>query len=154
MLSIASDGRIHLSLAELRGVTLTHLISGIDEEDVPHLNISPSNISNDSKDITGFTELISQSEPIITIGWDWQLIRQGTHVSLKRICPPRSNIALSNSVALDFSQEKEAIFQHVYVCKLALLESYIDTLKWQTDTLKFLKQLYPQNKHFYSTCNM
>lgn len=114
MLSISDDGYIRLQLSELRAVDMRHLISGLDEN-MPEARSGcglPTTIS-------GYTEWISDTMPVITIGWDWQM-QSSTH--LLRLGEPRSNLILLDGRRMDIDCIKNS----------ALLEEFVDTLGWQT----------------------
>lgn len=109
MLSISDDGYIRLTYAELQQEQLTHLVSGLDED--------TDNIEGETA-ITGYTEWVTASTPIISMGWDWKL---GTNERLIRISDIRSNIMLLNHQQIDHDVQKNNAF----------LEQYVDGLNWQ-----------------------
>lgn len=127
MLTVSMDGYIRLSFAELQGVHLIHLISGLDED-------SPAELSGGAilLAITGYTEWVSNTLPAITIGWDWQMEVVHDHVRLCRISEPRSNIMLQDAGRLDVGTEKT----------VALLEAFIDALNWQVDAQMHIDTRY------------
>lgn len=111
--AISDDGRIRLHLAELRAVHLLHLISGLDENipDTISAGALPTTIS-------GYTEWVSDTVPVISIGWDWQMSDSSRPV---RVGEPRSNLALQDAEQLDTACIETAV----------LLEAFVDTLDWQ-----------------------
>ena len=62
---IAANGLIRLSIEELLSTPITHLVSGVDVDDSPKLSTCGKATS-----ISGYTEWVSTSDPIISIGWD------------------------------------------------------------------------------------
>jgi hypothetical protein len=67
MMKIDNDGYIRLWLGELQSVELVHLLSGLDEADC----VDPA--CTDRAEIHGYTEWISASEPVVSVGWDWRV---------------------------------------------------------------------------------
>lgn len=122
--SISDDGHIRLSLPELRAVHLQHLISGLDE-DVPD-TLSDSALPTT---ISGYTEWVSDTVPVISIGWDWQMFDSSWPV---RVGEPRSNLILQDARHMDVGYFKTA----------ALLETFVDTLDWQVVLMKQVASRY------------
>jgi hypothetical protein len=127
MRSISSDGYVRLSMQQLQATQFTHLISGMDED-------SPMPVSSGAlaTAITGYTEWISEGNPALTVGWDWQLgaIIPGT--TLRRVSEPRSNILLLDAASAD----------HTPAASEKLLGAHIDTLDWQQVVQDYLNQRY------------
>jgi hypothetical protein len=124
---MSDTGYIRLSFAELQDVLIVHLISGVDE-DVP-AQTSDGAIATA---ITGYTEWISEGGHVITIGWDWQMQLEHEHVQLRRIGAPSSNVMLQTAARGDLGPVKTAI----------LLETFIDGINWQSETLEFINVRY------------
>lgn len=124
---MANTGYIHLSLNELANISLVHLVSGVDED-------APAVVPDGavSTCITGYTEWMSTGSQVVTIGWDWQMPADDDRSLLKRISGPSSNVML-----LD---EQRSELGHVF--SVRLLESYIDALDWQTETLEYINSRY------------
>jgi hypothetical protein len=114
---LSNDGYIRLSFVEIQAIGLTHLISELDQ-DAPTLRCDGAMATA----ITGYTEWISTTKPVITIGWDWQMDAPGKHVQLRRINEPRSNLMLCDADQVDAGPEKT----------IAALERLIDVLDWQS----------------------
>lgn len=110
--AISSDGYISLPISRLETIRLFHLISGLDE--------NFANADSRLTAITGYTEWISNTAPMITLGWDWQLAPIVDQVSIRRIGKRRGNIMLREN-KMDAGQAKT----------LALVESLIDSLDWE-----------------------
>lgn len=115
VLAISDDGYIRLSVSELQGVPLVHLVSGLDN-DAPAAGFSgavPTNIS-------GYTEWVSTRQPAVTLGWDWQLKCTPTGVRLQQTGKPRSNLMLRNASGTDVGHRKTAL----------RLEAFIAAMSW------------------------
>jgi len=113
-------GYIHLTVDEFCTGALVHLISGVDQE----CNLVDC-IGALATAITGYTEWVSADAPVLTIGWDWQMIAEGHVVQLKRISPPSSNVMLQSDGRRDLGHART----------VALLNAYLDGLDWQPATL-------------------
>lgn len=133
MLIISDDGRITLSLAELRAIGLGHLISGIDE-DRPRDRASPAALTT----ISGYTEWISAGAPAISIGWDWEMVGAANQVTLQRINPPRSNLVLHASIGKPCDQEKRKESASLINATDILLGQFVDGFDWQQTVLGYL----------------
>ena len=62
----ARDGYLRLTWPRLLDTQFSHLFSGLDAELEPGMGASASTIC-------GYTEWISHAEPVVSLGWDWQL---------------------------------------------------------------------------------
>jgi hypothetical protein len=124
MLIISPDGYIRLSLDDMRGIGLVHLISGLDE-DIPLL----ADAGAVTTTISGYTEWISEGSAPLTVGWDWQLNVDGPQIRMERISDPRSNIMLIDAAQADVGPQQTGV----------LLGSVIDAFAWQDTTLQFIQ---------------
>ena len=68
IITIAPDGYIRLTFEEFRKISLIHLISGLDEDELVSLQEGAT-----ITEITGYTEWVSDTIPTISIGWDWAI---------------------------------------------------------------------------------
>ena len=129
MLTVSNDGYIRFFLPEIRSVSLTHLISGMDQD-------APLEMSDGARptSITGYTEWISlhASNVGITIGWDWQMSASSGLTELRRVSRPRSNIMLQSCDGKDVGYEQT----------MELLAAYIDNFKWQAIVLSHIVASY------------
>ncbi|HZX27654.1 MAG TPA: DUF4902 domain-containing protein, partial [Telluria sp.] len=92
MATLNADGLVVLTPAELAATAFLHLLSGVDDDrpaDPDHGATSTT--------ITGYTEWLSTTEPVVTLGWDWQLSARDGLLQLCRIGPPRSNLEIDDS---------------------------------------------------------
>lgn len=115
MITLSADGRVRLTLTTLLGLSLEHVISGIDDERpaVPRHGAVASSIS-------GYTEWGHCAAPAISIGWDWALDALDGR-SLVRGGEPRSNIMLLGHDGRDLGALRTAL----------LIQGAIDAMDWQ-----------------------
>lgn len=121
------NGYVRLTYAQFQALCLEHLISGVDEdgpEDAQH-GATPTAI-------TGYTEWISSEQPMLTIGWDWQMLPHDRGVLLRRESEPRSNVMLQTPACEDLGVEKTNV----------LLETIVDSFDWQTEALAHINHRY------------
>ncbi len=127
MITLSEDGYVRLTLATLQKTPLVHLLSGLDEDEP-----GPLQPGAGTSEISGYTEWVSSTIPVITIGWDWRLVVvQGQHRCI-RMSPPRSNLMLLDDQQCDLGQTQSA----------ALLEIAIDALGWQDEIIKAINNRY------------
>lgn len=87
------NGLVLLSPAELDGVVFIHLTSALDDVETASTTQCGSQTI-----ITGYTEWITQGQPPLTLGWDWELSAEhDTPPRPKRLGPPRTNLCLTSS---------------------------------------------------------
>lgn len=115
MLALSNDGYIRMTLLQLQGIPLQHLLSGLDEDC--------------SATIAGYTEWLSEGQPAITLGWDWCMVG---HAKLQRVDEPRSNLMLVDEAGCDLG----------YDATLVLLGKFVDGMEWQKTTLSALEERY------------
>lgn len=119
-ITLSADGYVRLTLDALLTVQFFHSISGVYEDSVfsagegARLSIT-----------YGYTEWVSTSKPLLSLGWDWQLgVSQATlQYSYCRVGRHYSNVMLIDEHLRDLGAPKTA----------ALLESIIDLMRWQTE---------------------
>lgn len=127
-LKVAADGYIRLTFDEFRRIELVHLISGLDEDERPLLREAAV-----ATDITGYTEWVSATEPVISIGWDWMIrISRDRRSFYDRIAEPRGNVMLVDIHGQDFGPGKSA----------TLIETVIDDMPWQDVVQTFINSRY------------
>jgi hypothetical protein len=114
-------GYIYLSLDELNKMSLTHLISGVDENE-PMLSADVAIMTS----ITGYTEWINEGKAI-TIGWDWQMLASESAAKLVRVSLPSSNLMLQSD-ANNLGHQATA----------QMLGAFIDRFPWQAETLRYV----------------
>lgn len=117
-----------MPLSELSSLTLTHFLSGLDDEatEYNHNDVNQTTIS-------GYTEWLSQGEPAITVGWDWHLDLTNNVPCYVRDGWPRTNLMLVDTVThQDLGDEATA----------ASLARLIDQSEWTCETIKHIGLRY------------
>jgi hypothetical protein len=114
---------IYLTVDELCAGALVHLVSGIDQEAA-----SAPAAGAIATAITGYTEWIGTGQPVVTLGWDWQMCASGDVVRLQRIGPPSSNLMLQSPARHNLGHARTA----------QLLNDYVDGFDWQAATLRHI----------------
>lgn len=119
-ITLSADGYVRLTLDTLLTIQFFHSISGLHEDTV----FSASEGARPSI-ICGYTEWVSATKPLLSLGWDWQL--GGPQATLQysywRVGSHYSNVMLIDEQLRDLGAPKTA----------ALLESLIDLMCWQTE---------------------
>ena len=127
MITLSKDGYVRLTFAALQSTPIVHLLSGLDEE-----NLGSGESQIDARGIWGFTEWISSTRPVITIGWDWRLdVTQGRPCYV-RASRPRSNLMFLDSEWRDLG----------FVRTVAMLEVAVDAMEWQPTTRQAISVRY------------
>jgi hypothetical protein len=119
-LCISDDGYIRLSVMALQSVHLIHLDSGLYDEAVKQTDVFDKACS-----ILGYTEWVTETEPAISIGWDWTIEYYENPPRYKMVGFPFSNIMLQDASERDM--EDDAGIRHI--------AAYIDQTNWR-DKLK------------------
>lgn len=114
---LLEDGYVRLCLPTLQDLPLIHLVSELDEE----IHATPIPQGATLAAICGYTEWVSTTVPVISIGWDWRLNTASMPPGLVRTVEPRSNVMLRDAQGFDIGPAKTAI----------LLESVVDALAWR-----------------------
>lgn len=119
---------LRMPLQALQQRCLEHLISGLDENDTP----PPTGEAAIPCQLTGYTEWVSQGQPALTIGWDWELQSGLDRVALRRVGEPRSNLCLGTQPGetCDWLQSD------------VLLSRFVDGYNWQDETLLNIQSRY------------
>lgn len=127
-LRVSKDGYVRMPLTELFSLSLTHFLSGLDDD-------AAERKFNDvtQTTISGYTEWLSLGVPTITVGWDWCLDLTASVPRYVRDGWPRTNLMLVDAVThQDLGDEATAI-------NLARL---IDQSEWACDTTKHIRMRY------------
>lgn len=127
-LKVAADGYIRLTFDEFRQIGLVHLISGLDE-DGNEQSVDAAILT----DISGYTEWVSNTISVISIGWDWmiKISPEGRGV-YHRSSEPRGNVMLIDSHGQDFGPGKTT----------TLIETVIDDSCWQEVVQSYINNRY------------
>ena len=110
------DGYVRLTPEQFQAIPLVHLLSGLDPDEPLPLHEGASRT-----DISGYTEWVSETAPVITLGWDWRMEGASGQARYLRTGLPRSNIMLVDDLRRDLGSAKTA----------KLLEAAIDKTAWQ-----------------------
>lgn len=130
MIILSEDGYVRLTLETCLVTALVHLVSGLDEDSPIH-----SQEGGSLARISGYTEWVSATTPIITLGWDWWLdVSQGQTVYV-RLGAPRCNVMLVNVMQRDLGTATTSV----------TLETVIDALAWQEEVHKYIVTRYAYN---------
>jgi len=119
LVTVSADGFIRVTLSKLYLIQLEHLFSAIDEstEDAQFTGAVACGI-------TGYTEWVSQSTPVISVGWDWEVQTSIGRANLSRLAEPRTNLMIVDKSFKDVGQEQS----NQHIAKL------IDRTEWQAAT--------------------
>ena len=129
-LIVSEDGYLRLTLARFRAIHLRHLISELDE-DAP-LN-GPEAAGATTACIAGFTEWISDTNPALSLGWDWRLdTSSGRDARYVRAGEVRSNVMLCEPGIGDLGD----------LATSATLCAAVDALAWQAATHDHITKRY------------
>lgn len=119
------DGYIRLTFDSFLRFKMMHLFSGMDQ-DRPPVESLGARLSS----ITGYTEWVSDSVPVITIGWDWEMTGKEGVARLRPAGIPGSNLMFVCQNGLDLGTEKSG----------QLLTAWLEIFAWQTATLNTITQ--------------
>lgn len=126
--AVLHDGFLRIALSDLLSVHLTHLISGLDDDDPREPQRCGTMTS-----IMGYTEWVG-GEPtaVISLGWDWRLDQDVCgDVTCVRVGLPRSNIMLVDASNRDYGWSRN----------LEILATVVDAIPWADQTQKALQRL-------------
>lgn len=121
------DCYVRVSEAELLKLPLTHLESGVDtDEDVdgaPDEYAAGGHVQV----VRGFTECVSDSQPVVSVGWDWTL--GGLQTPVLDPHSVRTNVMLVDDRRVDCS----------YQTTIAAVITLIDRHAWQDVVMQTLR---------------
>lgn len=127
MIALSNDGYIRLISHYFAQVRLSHLHSNVDS-DKPPLEGEGALLSS----ITGYTEWISETQPTITIGWDWQIAAPPVgQIYFTPLGYPRSNLMFVDGRGNDLGHFATEIW----------LQSWVKSFEWQPSVHKALHLL-------------
>ena len=113
---ISEDGYIRLSLAELQNVHLIHLESGLYDDTLTH-----KDITNKSCHIIGYTEWVTETEPVISVGWDWTIECYNSPPAYEMVGFPFSNIMLMDASRQDLEDD----------LAMRYIATYVEQMDWR-----------------------
>lgn len=111
IMELSDDGFIRMVFDDLMKTQLFHLIS-IHEED---------SFTAPYTKMFGYTEWVSQTPSIISIGWDWMLKHDDRIINIVRTGLPRSNLMLTDNFERDIGLDQT----------LHLISQKIDSTAWE-----------------------
>ena len=126
-MSTIDAGCVDLRLDTLLSIPLVHFVSGLDEE-------QPADMKRDGRltTISGFTEWVSTSAPVISLGWDWHLDPMRGAPWCVRSSPPRSNVRLLDEGMQEVEWRRSQL----------ALGGVVDALSWQERTQAAIASRY------------
>lgn len=124
---LSSDGYLRMTLTAFSAVPLCHLLTQLHEHQ--HQKAGSSDCLTE---ISGYTEWVSRTLPVISVSWDWTLGAVHGKALCRREGPPFSNIMLVDAQSQDLGADRTA----------AALGNVIDTHSWQAVALTALNQIY------------
>lgn len=123
LVSICTDGYIRLTPEQFEALRFEHLLSGIEHD--------PSSLQNEcgaSTTIFGYTEWISSTSPVISLGWDWNLHGQNRKAYCVHSGDVRSNVMFVDNHEKDLGLEQTNL----------LLERWLSSFDWSPRVLDSL----------------
>ena len=127
MITLSKDGYVRMTFATFENIPLVHLLSGLDED---HFDSRQSQV--DACDISGYTEWISSTTPVVTIGWDWWIEVSRGRLRYVLAGFPRSNLMFQDAERRDLGPART----------ITLLKAAVDAMCWQEETEKAISARY------------
>ena len=128
MMTLSDDGLIRLAVETLRTIPFAHLLSGLDE----HVGSPPTFEGASLDPVSGYTEWVSTTSPVITLGWDWWLDASAMPLIYTPIGEPRSNVMIVDAQHRDLGR-----------CRTdAALGVLISTWSWQATVEQHIRSRY------------
>lgn len=132
MINLDDDGYVKLHLRSFRGIRMEHFVSGLEEE------AHDGNLAEGAcaSTIEGYTEWVSASAPIISLGWDWVFDPMRIPSMLVRQSSLRTNVMLLDNDGVEVGPFKTAV----------LLEAVLDCFGWQETVLDEIENRYSMHQ--------
>jgi len=127
MITLSNDGYVRLTFACLQDIQFVHLLSGLDDDYSGSLQLV-----TEVCEVSGYTEWVSCSIPVISIGWDWGLDVSDGRPCYVRVGSPRSNVMIIDPGQRDLGP----------IDSTRLLEAIVDSIDWQDETANFISTRY------------
>ena len=127
MITHSKDGYLRMTFPTFENTPLVHFMSGLDED-----HFCPDQSQANACGISGYTEWIGSTTPIVTIGWDWRIeVSQGRPRYIL-VGFPRSNLMFLDADRRDLGP----------VRTVRLLKGAVDSFCWQEETEKAITARY------------
>jgi len=111
VMELSDDGFIRMVFGDLMRTRLFHLVS-INEE---------NSFAAPYTKMFGYTEWVSQTPSVVSIGWDWKLKHDDRVIDIVRTGLPRSNLMLMDDLERDVGLDQT----------LHLICQKIDSIGWE-----------------------
>ncbi|MDB5829627.1 MAG: hypothetical protein JWQ73_3847 [Variovorax sp.] len=121
---VDADGFLRLSPQAVFQASFVHFVSGLDHHECTEPCGSPAQLS-------GYTEWLSRTAPLISLGWDWR-IEAGSQLVCLRCGPPRSNVLFVDEAMRDLDWKRN----------LEVLGNVVDALAWSQVTARAIAVRY------------
>ena len=122
------DGYVKLQLRNFHGIRFQHFVSGLEEESPDMAPMEGACVST----IEGYTEWVSMSVPVISLGWDWIYDPMRDPSMLVRQSSLRTNVMLLDHDGIELGPLKTSV----------LLEAVLDCFDWQQTVLGAIENRY------------
>ncbi|GAA3928407.1 DUF4902 domain-containing protein [Litoribacillus peritrichatus] len=127
LLTLSQDGYIRVTQSVLKTIALKHLDSGIYDDPVAiHHN------QNITCEVTGYTEWISETIPLLSIGWDWKLDYKKQSLAYVMTGNPYSNVIVQDNNFSDLDQYDSLNF----------LSDLINKIEWSSQISTLITKKY------------
>jgi hypothetical protein len=125
---LCADGYMRCTIPELHALKLIHLHTAIDEDDIDLPDRTQGCLP---ALIHGYTEWISDTEPTVSLGWDWCLEWYEGQAQCRSLNMPRTNLMMIDQEGRDLGDQKT----------LKVLQDYLALFDWSNQvvdaTLKY-----------------
>lgn len=123
----SADGFLLMTLEDALVLPFTHLISGLDE---PSDDIVAT--CGSCTAISGYTEWIASTDPLVTVGWDWVIDAANQSLRWVRVGPPRSNVLLIDATECPYDWTRNE----------AVLATVVDAIPWEEQARSAVTRRY------------
>jgi hypothetical protein len=128
MIELTDDGLTRLTYSDLKGISFKHIYSELNQDKTAF-----SSVQDSQTILSGLTEWVSDTTPVLSIGWDWKFDPFKTPPDYKLDGKPYSNIMLiSETERVDIGKS----------ATLEILICYISKLSWPDSVKTYLNGKY------------
>jgi hypothetical protein len=127
-LCACNDGYVRVFVSHLPNLRFTHFLSGLDDD------ASECNFEGGSRaSISGYTEWLTDTRPIVTAGWDWHLdLTSGTPIYVREGLPRTNLMLVDGTTNHDLGDTQTGL----------MLSELIDQSEWQANVSKHIATRY------------